>query len=468
MARKRAVLKHRKQRSILTDMLPFEVPPTFSNRGFYRFLRDKNVSIVDGQVQWEAKTDSLDATMALLFGLKSGAQITVTSLAAWGKARTVRSFPLKMCRMDTIPFNFKVSHNLEGRILSVVHPRSQIRMADFYAAHSASIIYYTNLSEFSIRRPVSVSRFAYYNDKLHEQTMDRDWAGVEIDESEYEQLGSYFVYRKYRNIHQFFESYKYHRSEKKYGAMIQIDVSKCFDSIYTHSIGWAIVGKPQTKFHLAESKETFAGRFDILMQSLNHNETNGIVIGPEFSRIFAEIILQSVDRDLQERLLKDAKLRHKVDYEIFRYVDDFFVFYNEPSTQLKVIELLQDALKAKKLSINSSKIKIYEQPIITEISVAKERVSSLLNDEIDPRHEETTVDGEISSALHCYINSNRLIVRYKSILKETKVSYSDLLNYTLAILEKKLNTLIQSYRKSNQSIRDKKELSSFFVSLTEF
>jgi hypothetical protein len=83
------------------------------------------------------------------------------------------------------------------------------------------------------------------------------------------------------------------------------------------------------------------------MQNLNHKETNGIVIGPEFSRIFAEIILQSVDVELVTQLAVRENLTHKVDYEIFRYVDDFFVFYNEESTQLKIFETLQEALKAR-------------------------------------------------------------------------------------------------------------------------
>jgi len=172
----------------------------------------------------------------------------------------------RKCQMATIPFNFRVAHNLDGRTLSVVHPRNQVAVASFYATHSALILYLTSVSEFSIRRPVSVSRYAYFKDKLHEERLMplQGWRRT----TEYEQLGSYFVYRKYRNIHRFFESYKYHRSEKKYDAMVQIDVSKCFDSIYTHSLPWAALGKDQTKFSLEQSKATFGGLFDTLMQNL--------------------------------------------------------------------------------------------------------------------------------------------------------------------------------------------------------
>jgi hypothetical protein len=470
MAKRRVSLTHRKQRSVLTDMLPFEVPPTFSNRGFYRFLRDNSVEIERGQLRWICETDTLDCTMRLLFGIDPSVIITTEAVKEWGKEKTRRSVPFNKCEMATIPFNFRVAHNLDGRTLSVVHPRNQVAVASFYAAHSALIIYHTSVSEFSIRRPVSVSRYAYFKDKLHEERKD-SVAGVEEEDREYEQLGSYFVYRKYRNIHRFFESYKYHRSEKKYDAMVQIDVSKCFDSIYTHSLPWAVLGKEQTKFSLKKSLGTFGGRFDALMQSLNQRETNGIVIGPEFSRIFAEIILQSVDAELIKQLAGGANLKHKVDYEIFRYVDDFFVFYNEESTQKKIFETLQEILKDKKLSINMAKIKHYQKPIITEITVAKERISMLLNDEINPAcEEESLVDSAKppKMKLVCGINANRLIVRYKAAIKETGVTYGDLLNYTFAIIENKVENLFKAYVASDKSDRDRKRLSNALLAIMEF
>lgn len=470
MAKRRVSLTHRKQRSVLTDMLPFEVPPTFSNRGYYRFLRDNSVEIEKGQLRWICETDDLDRTMRLLFGIDPTAVIATQVVTEWGKEKTLRSVPIGKCQMATIPFNFRVAHNLDGRTLSVVHPRNQVEVASFYAAHSALIIYHTSVSEFSIRHPVSVSRYAYFKDKLHEERLDAG-AGLEEEDREYEQLGSYFVYRKYRNIHRFFESYKYHRSEKKYDAMVQIDVSKCFDSIYTHSLPWSVLGKDQTKFSLKESKATFGGRFDDLMQNLNHKETNGIVIGPEFSRIFAEIILQSVDVELITKLAKGENLIHKVDYEIFRYVDDFFVFYNEESTQLKIFETLQEVLKSKKLSINTAKIKYYQKPIITEITIAKERISTLLNDEIDPVCEEESLDDPSTQPkqnLVCAINANRLIIRYKSAIKEAGVTYGDLLNYTFAIAENKIEKLFKAYGACDKSDRDSKRLSNALLAIMEF
>lgn len=470
MAKRRVSFTHRKQRSVLTDMLPFEVPPTFSNRGYYYFLRKNSIEIYKNQLRWICETADLDLTMRLLFGIDPMAVIATEVVTEWGKQKTRRSVSIGKCQMATIPFNFRVAHNLDGRTLSVVHPRNQVAVASFYATHSALIIYHTSISEFSIRHPVSVSRYAYFKDKLHEERLDAV-AGLEEEDREYEQLGSYFVYKKYRNIHRFFESQTYHRSEKKYDAMVKIDVSKCFDSIYTHSLPWALLGKNQTKFSLDESKATFGGQFDALMQNLNHKETNGIVIGPEFSRIFAEIILQSVDVELIATLAEGENLTHKVDYEIFRYVDDFFIFYNEDATQLKIFEALQQILKSKKLSINTSKIKHYQKPIITEITIAKEHISTILNEEIDPVcEEESSPDPSTSPKrkLVCAINANRLIIRFKSAIKESGVTYGDLLNYTFAIVENKLEKLFRAYVACDRSDRDHKRLSNALLEIMEF
>jgi Reverse transcriptase (RNA-dependent DNA polymerase) len=471
MSKRRVLLSHRKQRAVLTDMLPFEVPPTFSNRGYFRFLRKHSIEIENGQVRWICDTTDLDQTLRMLFGIALKTPIKTEVVTEWGKLKTRRSVPINKDRMATIPFNFRVAHNLDGRTLSVVHPRNQVEVASFYATHSALITYYTSVSEFSIRRPVSVSRYAYYKDKLHEERLDSA-AGVEEEDREYEQLGSYFVYQKYRNIHRFFESSTYHRSEKKYDAMVQIDVNKCFDSIYTHSLPWSVLGKDQTKFSLDESKATFGGRFDALMQRLNHKETNGIVIGPEFSRIFAEIILQSVDVELITKLSEGENLTHKVDYEIFRYVDDFFVFYNKESTQIKIFETLQEILKSKKLSINTAKIKHYQKPIITEITIAKERISALLNDEIDPLcEEEESTPGSLTGSkrnLVCAINANRLITRYKSAIKGAGVTYGDLLNYTFGIAENKLEKLFRAYIECDKSDRDRKRLTKAMFAIMEY
>src|SRR5689334_21266860 len=112
---------------------------------------------------------------------------------------------------------------------------------------------------------------------------------------------------------------------------MEFDVSKCFYHIYTHSICWAVKDKYSAKLNATTS--SFENDFDKLMQLSNYNETNGIVVGPEISRIFAEIILQQVDLNVLKKLeTANLNLKSGVDYEIRRYVDDYFVFSNNSDT----------------------------------------------------------------------------------------------------------------------------------------
>ena len=162
-----------------------------------------------------------------------------------------------------------------------------------------------------------------------------------------------------------------------------MDVQNCFDSIYTHSIAWAINGGVDIY------KDTFEGKcdgsvgvlWDKMMQEMNYNETNGIVIGPECSRIFAEVIMQYVDQMVEQQLLIKG-YRNKVDYECYRYVDDYFFFYNSEAVKVDAEQLFQMYLKEFKLSLSQEKNKTFERPFVTEITKAKIAIDDLLNNTV--------------------------------------------------------------------------------------
>ena len=70
--------------------------------------------------------------------------------------------------------------------------------------------------------------------------------------------------------------------------------------------------------------------------------------------------------------------------------------------------------------------------------------------------------------LVCAINANRLIIRYKAAIKEAGVTYGDLLNYTFAITENKVEKLFKAYVASDKSDRDRKRLSNALLAIMEF
>ena len=478
MPRKRTRLSHKKERCLLSDVLPYEIPISFSNRNFYKFILENRISIEQTSIVWQKSSPALDSIVHLMFALPLNRHRLTDEQRPVGTQRLdFRCYrldgganPKPMSFMK--PFAYKIRHKQnEFRELCVPHPRSQLNIVNFYDRCKETILYYTSLSSFSIRAPSRISKYRYHKDSLHYARLAKDSSIVEETGREYENLKSFFVYKQYSNIYKFYESYKFHRSEKKYNKLIKLDISKCFDSIYTHSIGWAILGKETQKEALFESIGTFPDRFDALMRHMNFGETNGIIIGPEFSRIFAEIILQSVDREVEHILRNSEKgLINKIDYEIFRYVDDYFIFYNKKSDKNTIVDQLQHSLRNYKLYLNSSKAVLYKKPIITEITMAKKEISRLLANEIGFNIEKVSEDNDDKKLQKgsIFVNSNSLITEFKAILKKCGVTYMDILNYTLSIVEHQCEKVFKNFNKLTAECRSEPELIQAVIGILEF
>lgn len=466
--RKKKYIKYKKERVILSDVLPFEVPVTFSNRHFYDFLLSCKIKLEGEKISINKDdTPANREIVKLLFGINSSKPFTED-----GKVNFEEE------KRDSIPFGYKIVHKENDfRELTIIHPKNQLTVIDFYDTYRDLILYYSSKSQFSIRRPHRIAKYTYFKDQLHlEKLAEMTDEIVEQNDLEYENLKTFFVYKKYSNIHKFYESYQYHRCEKKFNRLFKFDISKCFDSIYTHSIGWAILDKEVVKKYLSDRKSvenTFWNSFDILMQKLNYNETNGIVIGPEFSRIFAELILQEID-DKAKRELEVSELISKRDYEIFRYVDDYFVFYNDESTKEKILTTFRLGLREFKLSLNEAKTIHYDKPIITEITIAKQKINDLLNTSLSYQIEEFEIIESGSTKpikkkkgkLH--IDSNKLITKFKTIIFESGIDYKDILNFTFAIIERKLKSIIRNYFKIVHEKNTEKEFIKALLELFDF
>ena len=463
--RKLKKLKYKKERCILSDTLPFEVPIIFNNKNFYNFILKHNINYDSEKkkISWRnSNSTSLNQLVRILFNLKEDKYFR------FDDNNCIYNIDEKFYR-DTIPYNFKITHHTNVfRALAVPHPLNQLMIIDFYDKYKETILYYCSISSFSLRKPTKIAQYLFYKDKTHYTHLVKDnYTNLEMHDIEYENLRSFFVYEQFSNIHGFYESELFNEYEKRYDNLMKLDISRCFDSIYTHSISWAILGLEQTKEEIRKSKDTFSGHFDKLMQEINYNETNGIIIGPEISRIFAEIILQSIDNNIKKDLEKIGLIENN-NYRICRYIDDYFIFYNGDQNRDIIIHLIQDNIRKYKLNLNSSKIIDYKKPIITEISIAKTKISSLLNDKLTFNLEEVIEGANIFYKGNIYINSNNLIKDFKIILKESNVEYKNILNYTLSIIERKLdliqkkyNKVLQKYKKQENLIIGLKNILSF-------
>jgi len=424
-----------KNRVLLSDVLPYELPIIFSNRHFLNFVNKYKLRFSEEKLFWRNDTSSVfDKFIKLLFDIPNNTTIrTVGDI----KQVNVKNF-------IKIPFQFEITHKIDSyRKLSLVHPFNQLQMVDFYDKYKEFILYLCNRSSFSIRHPSRLAEYRYYRDRLHIKNLSTEELGIEQYEEEYENLKSFFVYEKYSNIHKFYDDFIFNRCEKKYNYLLKLDITRCFDSIYTHTISWAIYGKNYTKNNNF-AQTSFGDIFDKLMQNLNYQETNGIVIGPEFSRIFSEIILQQVDKDVLMALQK-KELVEKRDFEIFRYVDDFFVFFNKDEDKQSILSELQHSLSCYNLHLNEAKEEVYKRPIISNISIAKHKIRDLLDTTLNYEIIEKNDKDKETKSVKLYINSKTFIVAFKTIIKESGVEYKDILNYTLSIIENKLRPMFVKF-----------------------
>jgi hypothetical protein len=461
------------QRCVLSDVLPYEIPLPFSNRYFYRFLVENGLEMtVDfKKIQWESKSSGKDITyiVKMLFGLPIDHPVITSTVTKHGMPITKSTMDVDFSKFMLRPFFYKIRHrDNDYRELAVCHPIGQLYLSAFYKKYKELILYYCNKSNFSIRRPYTIATYAYFNDRLHIDSIGDEISYIEEYDKEYENIRSFFVYKDYSNVYKFYESFIYHHCEKKFNKLLKLDITKCFDSIYTHSIAWAIFGKDTAKKDIKATNKTFAGEFDKFMQTINYRETNGIIIGPEFSRIFAELILQAIDNGLEYKLRKEGRY-NRAEYQIFRYVDDFFVFYNNDDTLDKIIPALQAILRDFKLYLNVNKQILFEKPIVTEISIAKHKISELLeNGLIYNICEECESNGDIVCKGKINIQSKSLIVGFKIITSESNVNINDILAYTFSIIERKIKYIFKNYTKVSDKSKSQKELVRSLGELLDF
>lgn len=466
MNKKKRTIRKKDARILLSEVLPYEVPPSYNNRGLYNFINEKNVVCTEREI----RATGLDPVEVAYLSMVLGRKIDFKNN---GKKNNRMDVHIPRDSIGfTIPFNFTIRHQSNKlRTLSVPHPRAQIEIINFYSRYSDLILYYTSRSHFSLRHPARVARYSVIRDWLFEDSK-KGHDGVEEDRYEYEWLRSYFTYKKYSHLYKFYDSKEYRSYERRFGYLVKADIAKCFDSIYTHSVAWAVHGHDLVKANVGASKKSFGGEFDNLMQRLNHNETSGILIGSEVSRIFAELILQSVDVEVESRL-RESSLTPEKDYKILRYVDDYFIFLSDDSSKQVVLDTLERSLRRYKLHLNPAKEEGEFTPWLSPLTSAKQRTAKLIQESIKGIGDEVST-GKLPRP---YVMSDKLIVGYKGVLIDTGVSHIELANYALSRVEIVVENVIKQSKESwkdldliplGERVKGSRSTGNALLSLLEF
>ena len=215
---KAAIIKARlhqsdKYRAILSDTAPYELPIIFSNDGFYKNLVRYNTQSMSPQLR--------KLVDALIFEP----------------------------RQYTVPLRYDIVKDAEStRTLSLVHPHGQVQIAEFYSKYDQLICEYAGRSPYSMRHPKQVGTMFFFKCELADKNK---YKNSSVDTTDDDNLvrnpASYFSYAGFDRLYRFFLSDDHVRLEKKFNYLLSLDVSKCFDSIYTHSIAWAVKNKTLAK-----------------------------------------------------------------------------------------------------------------------------------------------------------------------------------------------------------------------------
>lgn len=393
-----------KYRVLLTEVLPYELPLVLNNEAFYENMQD-------------------DSLRNLFTGVFSN---IITNKERW-----------------TVPFDYNIRRvgGEKSRKLSLIHPFTQLDCVEHYAKYDDYMLNLCSHSPFSIRYISKKAKcvFSPVEDAEEDnEALPEEAAGqaTELDNNSIEKrYRSYFSYKKYDLAYKFFDSGDNLRLEQKFSHMMTLDITGCFYHIYTHTIAWAVKGKDAAKESI--NADTFERNFDQLMQHANYNETNGIVVGPEISRVFAEIILQAVDLAILQQLKEKGYSlgRH---YEIRRYVDDSYIYANSRKVLDDICAAYKEQLASYKLDINEKKREFFERPFTSGVSDAKRQVNKMVAEFKEKHLKRKEGEGEekhyVTAIRSDYSLFTSFVKHFRSITHQFQQHYGDLNKYTLTLL----------------------------------
>ena len=131
--------------------------------------------------------------------------------------------------------------------------------------------------------------------------------------------------------------------------MVSADISKCFPSIYTHAIPWALVGKPIAKQNATKTNQWY-NQIDHFAQNSKNGETHSLLIGPHTSNLLSKMIVCKSDETLCKK------------WDYTRHIDDFCCFVKTHDDADQFLVDLNACLKEYGLSLNHKKTKIEALP----------------------------------------------------------------------------------------------------------
>jgi hypothetical protein len=139
--------------------------------------------------------------------------------------------------------------------------------------------------------------------------------------------------------------------------VVTADISRFYGTLYTHVIPWALHTKSWCKDHLNTPPyyAKLGAKIDKAVRKGNDNQTLGIPVGPDSSRIISEIVAVAIDSRVKNVLQLDPE-------SIVRNVDDWYIGFDGPGAAEDAIAVLVSAARDYELEIHPEKTKVIHVP----------------------------------------------------------------------------------------------------------
>lgn len=137
---------------------------------------------------------------------------------------------------------------------------------------------------------------------------------------------------------------------------LRADVSRFYQSVYTHTLEWAVHTKGAVKSNRAlprsQRQALWGSALDDRHRNLQDGQSVGIPIGPDTSLVAAELLLARVDHTLSQRVQCTG----------YRYLDDYELCFPTLAAAESALSALQEVLAQYELALNPSKTAVFELP----------------------------------------------------------------------------------------------------------
>lgn len=399
---------------ILTDTTPLETSELFTYSYLYSYLHKNNKNL--NRILEEIKSKEVNTFNG-----------TVPFRGGWNAK------PLE--------FGIVKPDGKSIRKMSIPQPLSVLNMYFFISLYQKDILNLLERSAFSVRYHRRNSDLVYKS-KSRKSLIDYQYRRNRKSKKVVEQSGRFFDIGPFTQVVDLNRSERWKQANLNYKLFCKLDYKRCFDSVYTHSYKW-IVTRDVVDSKGFGNSSLFAV-IDRILQNINGSVSNGVIVGPEFSRMIVEVLLQQIDREVQSELLTKG-IRHGTDYELMRFVDDSFIFTNDENIQEIIIKTIEDKARFYLLEINQLKIDKQNTPYfkaewVNDVDTYIDKVLEILrpNKTIEAIGDKFQIVSNPKNILELKDSFSYLIGKYKS-------DTVTLGNYTMSVLMNNMSSKSRKY-----------------------